>query len=155
VTFRWVYLGGRYSRREELLRYAAELESLEIGLRVSANWLKGGHEFPETPEIAEAAKPEIKASWAREDLTDIRFADLVLIFTEPVLGWAALPPSKGGTQVELGYAIGIRKPILIVGPRINVFHYLAEVGQVDNWATAIAWIMNWLGGGRVPPETTY
>lgn len=44
--------------------------------------------------------------------------------------------TRGGRYVEFGYMLGCRKPILVVGPKENIFHYLGSVHHVDTWEEA-------------------
>jgi hypothetical protein len=41
--------------------------------------------------------------------------------------------SRGGRHVEFGYALGIRKRVILVGPRQHVFHCLPEVEHYPSW----------------------
>ena len=52
----WVYLAGRYSRREELLGYAAEID--RAGHETCSTWIAGSHELPEGWDQADPVPPE-------------------------------------------------------------------------------------------------
>lgn len=125
-----VYLAARYSRREELLRYREELQAL--GMVVTSRWLNGDHQIPDDVlEEAEAVR------FAREDVEDLYTADCVVSFTEqPRL----VSATRGGRHVEFGMAVPMRKLLVVVGPRENVFHWLPQVWQFDTWPSALAFL---------------
>jgi len=66
-------------------------------------------------------------------LDDIKRADVVAVFTDA-------PSSTGGYHVEFGYALGLDKPIEVVGPPLNVFHALT---LVTRHATAADFLKAW------------
>lgn len=115
-----VYLSARYGRMHELRTCATDLESR--GHEVTAQWLSGGT-FENTSANAEL------------DLDDVARADMLINFTEDPVEHSPHPfASRGGRHVELGFALGLAKDIVIVGPRENVFHQLDDVAQFDTWA---------------------
>jgi len=134
-----VYLAARYSRREELCIYKADLEAR--GHRVPARWLLGEHQVHglEAARAIENDGPipaDQAVRFAQDDVEDLLAADIVVSFsTEPRTG-----SSRGGRHVEFGMALGMRRagaalPLLVVvGPLENVFHALPEVdGRFDKW----------------------
>lgn len=60
---------------------------------------------------------------AMADLADVAKAD-VLVALNPEL-WKTC--GTGGRHVEMGYALGLGKPVIVLGSRTNVFHYLDTV----------------------------
>lgn len=128
-----VYLAARYDRRLEMVERSRDLRALG-GILVTAQWVEGLHEG--------ASDPETLGRCAAEDLADITTADLLITFTEtPDVGF-----TSGGRHVELGYALGLGIPVLIVGPAENVFHHVGPhlhaqvVHRVDTWAQALEWV---------------
>jgi hypothetical protein len=122
-----IYLAARYSRREELLRYAHELEEF-TNATVTSRWLQGE---PDTDVNGDNSSHTIRHNmrFALKDFDDIAAADTFIAFTEePNCG-----STRGGRHVELGIALTLRKRILIVGPRENIFCCLAEVRAFDTW----------------------
>ena len=123
-----VYLASRFSRLPELLGYKAELEA--HGIEVTSRWLMGGHEWVGTDD--DALPLEVGAGFAADDIADINAADAIVCFTEaPRTG-----PSRGGRHIEAGYALGMGKILLLVGPRENVFYCLPEFHHFERWPEA-------------------
>ena len=121
-----VYLAGRYDRRRELEAKAAMLPD---DWRSSARWLTGAHEG--------ATDPDVLQRCAREDLEDIRSSDVLVAFTEgPDVGH-----TSGGRHVEVGYAIAMGLPVIVVGPVENVFYH--GMPRYETWEEAIAEEFAW------------
>lgn len=126
-----IYLAGRYSRREELAGYAAELGAL--GHTVTSRWLLGLHEWPGRRGDSEFP-PARTQEWAQEDLADVLAAECVVSFTER----PRTERNRGGRHVELGIALGTRKLLLVIGHRENIFHTLPEIRFYETWEQARA-----------------
>jgi nucleoside 2-deoxyribosyltransferase len=107
-------------------KYQEELERL--GAIIESAWMSEGHTelFPESMKAADLVDPWAGRSHAEADLVAIDVADLVIVFTDE-------PSTTGGRDVEFGYAIASEKRIVVIGPRINVFHCLQEVEQYNTW----------------------
>lgn len=115
-----VYLAARYSRKEEMRRYAAELA--EIGYTVRCDWVTGDHDLAEDREAAEI------------DLNDVLDSEILISFTEPP---APTPGrARGGRHVEFGIALAAGNRCIVVGHRENIFHYLADVEFYPTWELA-------------------
>lgn len=108
-----VYLAARYSRRDQMRRVAAVLQT--AGHQVTSRWLES--EWVNRPNESSAAPPEYRATYAVIDLEDVDAADVVLNFTE-----APGDGSRGGRHVEFGYALAKGKRLIVVGYRENLFH---------------------------------
>lgn len=122
-----LYLAAKYSRRDELNRYAEDLRGL--GHVVNCRWLSE-HDLPV------GAPPEGGLRFALDDIEDIRAADLLIAFTEEP-GKPGAGRNRGGRHVELGIAIGRGMPVYVVGWRENVFCYLPEVIFFETWPEAL------------------
>jgi hypothetical protein len=141
---RTFYLAARYSRREELCAYKADLEAR--GHRVPARWLLGEHQVHglEAARAVENDGPVPAAQavlFAEDDIEDLLGADVMVNFTEAPRHGA----TRGGRHVEYGVALGLRRAgygrhqIYVVGPLENVFHALPEIdGRFDTWAAFLA-----------------
>ncbi len=110
-----VYLAAHYDRFPLMRSWRYRLGLAGIG--VTSRWIDGGHELGDFPT------DDQRARLAREDLEDLDAADVVVLFNPAEDHWAG----RGGRHVELGYAIGKGKPIVLVGERENVFHWLPAV----------------------------
>lgn len=107
-----IYIAAPYPLRDEAIRV---MRMLEVGgLEVTSRWLK--------------APDDLADEHARKDLDDVAAADVLLALNPE--GWAN--QGTGGRHVELGYAIALGKPIVLVGERTNIFHYLSNIKIVDD-----------------------
>jgi hypothetical protein len=142
-----VYLAARYSRRLELCRYRSQLAA--IGIDVNSRWLNGSHQLDNSGrpigddgealveefrfESAQAPAP-LREKFATDDRDDVLAASLLVAFTEV----PRTSNSRGGRHVELGIAIGAGIPVVVIGPRENVFCHLPEVEHYDTWDAFLA-----------------
>jgi nucleoside 2-deoxyribosyltransferase len=113
-----IYLAAKYSRREEMQRYANQLAAR--GHQVTSRWIHGDHEGD--GYMARAAR------FAQEDLDDLAEADCLIQFVE-----SARAETRGGNHVEFGYALATGKLLVVVGVRGNVFHCLPQVNHFFQW----------------------
>lgn len=119
-----IYLAARYSRREELLDYKADLEA--GGHTITSRWLDGNHQIPNKELVVE--DNPLRVQFAIEDMDDVLEADCLIHFTEP-----QRTATRGGRHVEMGIAIGHQKRVIVVGPRENVFCCLPQVEWFENY----------------------
>ena len=81
------------------------------------------------------------AQFAVEDLNDLSGSDGLVAFLEP-----PRTATRGGRHVEFGVALALKKPVLLVGPRENIFHTMGWVSQVDAWGPeALDVLRGWRG----------
>lgn len=106
-----IYLAGRYSRRDELLKHALDLQL--AGHSYTSQWLDGGEEGKTSEDIA------------KMDFDDVVRADMTLVFTDEY----GSSQTGGGRHTELGIAYALKKRVWIVGDREQVFHSLPGVVQ--------------------------
>ena len=123
-----VYLAARYSRRNELRVYRADLETL--GFAVTSRWLDGNHQIDDAG-LSEEGSPAERTRFAQEDWDDLMEADACISFTESPRSAA----SRGGRHVEFGAGVAAGKFMVVIGPRENVFHCLPEVAVFPDWPT--------------------
>jgi hypothetical protein len=139
-------LAARYGRREELCGYRDDLACRWHC--VTSRWLAGdrqlcadglllGEHAPGWLGSGLPAAAETRVLFARQRLDDLAAADAVVVFTEDAV---AAGSSRGGSHAELGYALGagagriIAPPVIIIGPRENLFCWLPEVTHFPSWA---------------------
>ena len=142
-----IYLAARYSRRTELVDYRADLTAR--GAEVTSRWLNGDHQIDNsgTPigesgeALVEGSSPDgaaLREHFAQEDVADVMRADMLIAFTEqPRVG-----PSRGGRWVEFGLAIALGIPMVVIGPRENLFTWLPEIQQFDSWSDYLNQMIN-------------
>lgn len=112
-----VYLAARYSRKDEIREKAEELSAL--GIEITSRWL---WEPPSETGLGDESR-------ARQDIEDMDKCKLFVLFSEsPDEAF-----KRGGRHVETGYALGTKKPIIVVGPIENVFHHLRQIIKVSDW----------------------
>ena len=102
-----VYIAAPFQLQDAAIALREFLEDGGIGC--TSSWL-------EAPE-------NIDDHWARRDLSDVARCD-VFVAMNPE-DWSSR--GTGGRHVEFGYALALRKPVLILGTRTNIFHHLRDV----------------------------
>jgi len=107
-----LYLAARFERQAELRGYADRL--CASGHVVTSTWL-------EQEGLAIGKHP---ARCAEQDLVDIEHAGWFVLFTDD-------EPGRGGKDFETGWAMHHGLHLRLVGPRINVFHYLPAITCYD------------------------
>lgn len=122
-----VYLAARYSRQQELKKYALELR--RVGITVTSYWLE--EPSPANAKLSDFSDEE-NCAMAEKDLANIREADALVLFTEDPM----VPVVRGGRHVELGYAYALGKKVMTVGPRENIFHFLEDMPNFRDWKYA-------------------
>lgn len=116
-----VYLAGSLEQQEFLLRVKELLK--DNGITVTSRWLMA-------PKLDRKAAPTAADETAMLGLAvdaveDIELADAVVLWLD------GADAGRGGRHWETGFAWGKGKPIVIVGPRGNVFHRLPGVWTVS------------------------
>jgi hypothetical protein len=133
------YLAARYSRHEEMYKYALELATLGIGC--TANWVRGDHEIRSNQQ---SDTPQWLRYFGQEDFTDVVRANVFIAFSEEP---NAPGRQRGGRHVEFGIALALDIPILIIGPQENIFHHLPRITHVSSWEEAKNWLMDHIQAG--------
>ena len=119
-----IYLASRYGRRAEM--QSVRLRLITAGHKVISRWLTEDHTIPAARlvEYSDLEVPPEAQSFAIKDVEDVRACDTLVLFSEPANGGS---PQRGGCHVEFGLAFGLKKRLVVVGYRQNVFHMLPEV----------------------------
>lgn len=115
-----VYLAGPMQMRPQLRGCRDYLELANIS--ITSRWLDT--EVSDHNQIT----AEERRKWSQQDFEDIAMADIVVVWS--ILAW--FNKGTGGRHVELGYAIGVGKPIILVGLRENLFHWHPRVLLIPN-----------------------
>lgn len=120
-----IYVGARFSLRSTVRSLSDFLENQ--GFEITEKWFL--FEKESTGQISsEALKSNYKA--AKADLYGIESADATIFLSENPL----MLTRRGGRHVEFGYALALKKPIIVLGPKENVFHYLSDrVTHIDSY----------------------
>lgn len=106
-----IYVAAPYEMREEAIFVMHKLE--EQGYEVTSSWLREVHQNDD--------------EHARIDLADVTRANEFLLLNPEEYRRAG----TGGRHVELGYALGQGKYIVLLGVRTNIFHHLSEVHVIE------------------------
>lgn len=123
-----IYMAAQYARRDELRIYREQLQAR--GIVVTSRWLDEKESL--TSDMGNH-KDEWYVETATIDLVDVDRADAVIFFAEsPLVGI-----KRGGRHVEYGYALKSNKPIFVIGPKENVFHYVPRVYHFDSFENFI------------------
>lgn len=106
-----IYIAHNYGARIVLRDVIPQLEAM--GHQITSRW------------VTDDAHDTINGANARADLDDIDRADAVLLFVDQ---WGDRPGK--GKYVELGYAIGIRKRVILIGKDDGcIFYHLTDCGM--------------------------
>jgi hypothetical protein len=128
-----IYLCGRYSRRDELRAIREQL--VADGHVVTSRWLDT--EWNETERegqvYSSAAPPAYRQQHAVADMEDVAACDLLIAFTEPPRSGG-----RGGRHVEFGAALALRKRLMVVGCRENLFCHHPRVEFYETLTGAMA-----------------
>jgi len=125
-----IYVAGWFGAQERLRKERDRIHALGVG-QVVGTWLDEETVAPEAPGETSVvgATPEQCREYAVRDLGEVRYADLLILDTIDV-------NPRGGREVEYGLALATGIGLWIVGPKRNVFHYLAQ-GHFETWDEAL------------------
>lgn len=128
------YLAADFARKAEMQGVRHVLETL--GHKVVSTWHDG--DVPTqgfgTGGMAIDERTVMRCSGlAQSDLAELRDTEVVLFFTTGEL-------SRGGRHTEFGYAVGLEKRVVIVGPRENVFQCDTSIVWFEDWSQFVMWI---------------
>lgn len=119
-----IYIAARFSKRPEANQLAREL--MDVGHAITSRWVKPDSDHVTPTGLSKQAADAERQRFALEDLEDVIACDCcVSLMEEPRNN------SRGGRHVEFGIAVGLKKKLVIIGPRETVFHHLPEVEHYD------------------------
>lgn len=123
-----IYLAARFSKHQEMQGVRDVLTAL--GHQVTSRWidLHGGDQLESATHDQLNTNPNACSVYGIHDLEDIDAADVLVSFTYPDGG------GKGGRHIEFGYGLASGKRMVLVGPRENIFHTLADVWHYADWS---------------------
>lgn len=127
------YLAAPFNCRQ-MARDARKLLESSAKLSCTSRWIDSHLE-------GEAHPPNVLRQEALADLEDIRNAQWVIILNTG-------PSTSGGMHLETGYALGLKKCLIVVGPRTSVFHYLPTLMVVPTVSDVLQFVPPWLVGKR-------
>lgn len=133
-----IYLASRYSNQEKMRKYAYDLELLNH--TVSSRWIEPDSEIM-PPNVSTFEQERFKCAWAEMDLEDVLTADLLVVIADELM-FDPQVGTKGGSFVEMGYAVARKKPIIYVGEPKTVFCFLHNVIRVNNWEECLLLLQN-------------
>jgi nucleoside 2-deoxyribosyltransferase len=112
------YLAASFTKKASMRAAKNVLEAL--GHEVTSRWIEGQETIPVPDNQTACIESAIR------DMHDINEADTVLVFSDK-------PSTTGGYFWEIGYAYGIRKKIVVIGPIRNIFMYLPNIMHFEDW----------------------
>ena len=115
-----VYVASKYENKALIAEMVRTLEMQ--GFRVTSTWHK--EHWDATVQLHEVSDKELRET-AWRDVHEIEQSNIVLVVTE------GCENSRGGMHFETGYGWAEEKKIVVLGPKIHVFHHLTGVAQVD------------------------
>ncbi len=108
-----IYVAGPASAREELQVYAAAFA--QAGHEITSRWL----DVPSgVGAVLDLSDSEVQRLVGR-DLADVAIADTLVMF---VPNQDVLFGHTGGRHVEVGFALALEIPVIVVGLPENIFH---------------------------------
>jgi nucleoside 2-deoxyribosyltransferase len=123
-----IYIAGWFGSQKRLQKEKHWLE--QRGHVVTSSWLNEKVDDP-TKITTTDLLPESNQLLAAKDFWEIAESELFVIDTGDV-------SDRGGREVELGYALALKIPVVLVGPRRNVFHYLIRKVYAE-WHDFVIW----------------
>ncbi len=128
-----LYVAGWFGAKDRLRDIRNTIHDLGVG-KVVGTWLEEEVAAPSDPALAVGAGSPLTAEQAREyamrDVLEIvEESDILILDTIDV-------NPRGGREVEFGIALASGLALWVVGPRRNVFHYLAH-RVFPTWAEAL------------------
>lgn len=128
-----VYIAAPYGARAQAQWCAAHL----TGHEVTSSWLGGTRPVDEsTTCTAPALSDEQAARYAERDLADVARSDVLILLTASIAQISAGGAASGGRHVEVGYALALGKPVIVVGEPENLFHRSRLVYLAQTWEAA-------------------
>lgn len=132
-----IYLASSYSRRKEMQSYANDLKLL--GHTITSRWLyidgdALDHKYNEEGFFTEENIASARR-YAAGDVVDVMRSDMIVVFPNSP---RAIASNRGGMHFETGIAWALKKQLVIIGVRQNIFHCLEEFEFHEDWKAFLA-----------------
>jgi hypothetical protein len=121
------YIAASYPRKEEARKVALGLQ--EYGLRCTSQWLHRDEGYGKDGDERMKKSAEL-------DLADIKIAHFLIELSGDKL-------SHGGRHCEVGIALGMYKPVFILGAQEQIFHWLPYVKVCQNMDELTKEVLAW------------
>lgn len=124
-----IYLASRYANKPVMCEARDRL--VDAGHTVVSSWID--EPFESINDIDDQQRME----FALRDISDLRESDAVVLYTTG---------GGSGCHHEFGFAMALKKILLIVGRRENIFHYLGRVDALNSTEELIGYLNGYLRG---------
>ena len=121
-----IYLACPFSDRPRAARVASILRG--AGHEITSTWLSSPYESDRYIPMPQ------RPTWAETDLADVRRAELLIVLTAD----AGTRHLGGARHFEAGYALALRKRILVVGEREILFYWSSRLEYLPTVEAALA-----------------
>jgi hypothetical protein len=130
-----VYLAAQYSQKPKIAVCKQDL--LALGITVTSTWT----DESEDPNLSLRDVTDGRLlEYAYRDIDEIITSDVLVLFTVD-------PDEKtrrGGRHFESGLAFGLRKTLVLIGPRENIFHHLISPDLIfPTWDSFLERVLSW------------
>ena len=119
-----IYLAAQFHLKEDIRLRKDEL--LKLRYPVISTWTE--EKMHGTVSLKDVGLDYLMEH-ARKDLREIDECDLLVLFTVDPDEYTR----RGGRHFESGYAVGVGKQLVIIGPSENIFHHLIGVDVYETW----------------------
>src|SRR6266436_4671730 len=124
-----IYLAASWAAKDHMRWIARQL--ISRGHKITSSWIYSNHTTGiQARDVEDNLWPSSEG--ALENANNIMASDLVAVFTD-------IPSTTGGYHVEFGIALGLRKAVVVVGNRNNIFQAIPNVGHFDNETDFLKW----------------
>lgn len=117
-----VYIAAPWGNKAEAREIAAHLQSL--GHTITSTWFESGEDYHSGSQALLEAQ---------RDIQEIRSADALIAYVPEN------DTSLGGREFEMGFAYYLKFPLILIGRRKCVFHWLSDIhhfSSIADWKEA-------------------
>lgn len=136
-----VYLAAAYSSRDALREsYLPALAA--AGIDCTSTWLTETHQMTEgSLGAATAMTDQYAFDHVMMDLEDVKRSDVLVVITNGWLAGEGIPAvSGGGRHVEMGTAMALSIPIIVLGEPENIFQRICATEET--WEALLLTLLN-------------